>query len=847
MTPRPDPANAADPPRTPDPITPGGGSPPQGRFLPEELHGLLALLCDQGLDAEGWRRLDVLLTDHPAARSYYLKLMAMHSALTAVAGSPAACSPFEAQLAVERAAIERFSARPLSLRERVLGTDGLSVAPPRTRGGWSRGSLRGWSMLAAGLLIAAIAGWWGMNGADPSDQATVAETSPPPGAPLAQIHNEADPGALAAEVTFVSDRAAWSNPNASFALASRVRAGEVLSLDRGLVELTYASGARLMLTGPTELRVLPEGAKLHRGELVAHVPQAGHGFIVETPTGKVIDLGTEFGVVVDDFGVSQVSVFEGKVEALPDPVAGLTPSKIQLTSGRAVQWAEGQVIPIEFRGYGYPRTNQASLDPIDSAATKKVLDLDLLATQNDHGPVGGEGTGEFPPSLQPLGALTRIRGGIRLGPVEGADPLPYLLTRSQVDPSVGPVTVSCDVRFVDDLEWSETSFAIFTRCSNRRSKPTAPWRDMLAQGVRCRFAADSSSGEGLLDSGTKYEADRELCNISWGGFTSPRKGDRYRFEMRDDGLNVAFTVSLVENPSVRKTITCRSLFRGEQNFVGLEGSTSSGAVVERLSITQQLIPQQPQREGSTAQLADPSVGEVVDRLLAEWAPPGASLLVADDFDGKEIDPAKWTTLGETTLEDGAVRLGAPNARQHIDTWKARPYLLTQEPLDPENGALTILGLATFSENFLHGYGGSFAVMTRAEGEHGGGPAWENSILSRGIRANFWPSAVGFDHSLEIHEKPSKNTISLLAARGFVISPNSRAYCFKVVDDGRSARLTFADAADPRLQQSIEARTPTQMTSTGHVGFESCWGSPVLLDNVRIYQAKPSVEASAAPE
>ena len=44
-------------------------------------------------------------------------------------------------------------------------------------------------------------------------------------------------------------------------------------------------------------------ASRRRGELVARVPEAGHGFTIETPHGKVVDLGTEFGVVVDDFGL----------------------------------------------------------------------------------------------------------------------------------------------------------------------------------------------------------------------------------------------------------------------------------------------------------------------------------------------------------------------------------------------------------------------------------------------------------------------------------------------------------------------------------------------------------------
>ena len=144
----------------------------------------------------------------------------------------------------------------------------------------------------------------------------------------------ADPQRLVAEVTYVSNSAIWQNPNGSYAIASHVRSGQTLTLERGQIELTYLSGAKLLLTGPTEFLVQPAGGKLRRGELVARVPEAGHGFTIETPHGKVVDLGTEFGVVVDDFGVSQVSVFEGKVETFPTGTIRSTRDKIELTSGR---------------------------------------------------------------------------------------------------------------------------------------------------------------------------------------------------------------------------------------------------------------------------------------------------------------------------------------------------------------------------------------------------------------------------------------------------------------------------------------------------------------------------------
>jgi hypothetical protein len=137
---------------------------------------------------------------------------------------------------------------------------------------------------------------------------------------------------------------------------------------------------------------------------------------------------------------------------------------------------------------------------------------------------------------------------------------------------------------------------------------------------------------------------------------------------------------------------------------------------------------------------------------------------------------------------------------------------------------------------LAGYGASFAVMTRADDRHGFGPGWENSVLQRGMRANFWPAAWDLEHSLEIHEKPAANTITLLATQGVQVDPNTHFYLFRVVDDGQSATLTIVDPRRPNHPTRISSPTTTTLTE-GFVGFESCWGSPVTLDDVQIYQSK----------
>jgi hypothetical protein len=266
-------------------------------------------------------------------------------------------------------------------------------------------------------------------------------------------------------------------------------------------------------------------------------------------------------------------------------------------------------------------------------------------------------------------------------------------------------------------------------------------------------------------------------------------------------------------------------------------------LVERLMIAQEVAPScndqmlalSTTRKSPDAASSDRAVSEQLDQL----APASAELIARDTFEGAMIDTDTWRTLGEVILDNGALQLGLPNKDGHIDTWKARPYLLSRDRFNPADGALTILGQVTFAENFLHGYGGSFAVMTRAEDIHGGGPAWENSILRRGVRSNFWPAAYGFDHSLEIHEKPEPNTISLLVAQGFPIVPSSRTYLFKIIDDGHAAELTFIDAADPEIRKTVSHSTSSLMLRSGHVAFEGCWGSPMRLEEVRIYRNRPA--------
>jgi hypothetical protein len=786
-----------------------------------ELDYVLTCVCDGEATEDQRRRLNQILDQDYEARRYYLRYISIHSALFATAGSCAQTHENEVSRAISPLSVDDCEAP-----EPAASLRGNSQSRA-TRGADTRRTIRWVASVAALLCIAASAVLWTKRVGRPVDETVLANVDHSGRSP----RNAPDPNQLPAVVTYVSDTASWLNANESYALASQVQSGQRLTLECGQVELTYSSGAKLLLTGPSEFLVLESGGNLLRGELVARVPEAGRGFAVTTPHGKVVDLGTEFGVVVDDFGVSQVSVFEGKVDTFPNVSTSASGNKIQLTKGSALQWTSDSIIPTSVRGrrYHHPSNDR-------SAERSSIVEPTANIDENF---VGAD---LLPPQRWRVnGDVAPTEHGLVFGSVVGNRQRPYLVTVPEFDPSQGAVTITCDLRFADVLDPNSVSFAILTRGTDKPSKPGAVWQDMLARCVRCNLRADPGSGEGRLEAGTKYEADREPTSISWGGFARPKADTLYHLEMRDDGLNVSFTVSLAENPSVRKTITCRSLFRDNRNVVAFEGSDSATAIVERLHIAQDTSPNADRDELASSRSIpskEQSAGEYEAlRQLDALAPETDTLVLKDDFDGNELNSEIWSSLGDVVLRDGQIQLGVPNAEQHIDTWRARPYLLTTQQFEPAARRLTILGKATFAENFLQGYGGSFAVMTRANDERGEGPGWENSILRRGLRSNFWPAAFGFDHSLEIHEKPTANTISLLAADALQISPESRSYLFRVVDDGHSVTLTIVDASNPKMRKTISHSTLPRDLTSGYVGFESCWGSPVLLDDVRVYEGQ----------
>jgi hypothetical protein len=99
--------------------------------------------------------------------------------------------------------------------------------------------------------------------------------------------------------------------------------GRRLELESGFAEITFDSGAQLMLTGPAtlDLRSAWE-AELQRGTLKASVPPEAVGFRVVNAAVEVVDLGTEFSMTAEEGGVAEVFVLKGEVEVQPRDQGG---------------------------------------------------------------------------------------------------------------------------------------------------------------------------------------------------------------------------------------------------------------------------------------------------------------------------------------------------------------------------------------------------------------------------------------------------------------------------------------------------------------------------------------------
>ena len=85
-------------------------------------------------------------------------------------------------------------------------------------------------------------------------------------------------------------------------------------IEKGIIKIVYDNDVEVIIEGPAEFSVEKKGIEFISGRLYSNVSEAGHGFIVDTPNARFIDLGTEFGVYVGSNESSELHVLKGEVQ-----------------------------------------------------------------------------------------------------------------------------------------------------------------------------------------------------------------------------------------------------------------------------------------------------------------------------------------------------------------------------------------------------------------------------------------------------------------------------------------------------------------------------------------------------
>jgi ferric-dicitrate binding protein FerR (iron transport regulator) len=260
--------------------------------LPAEFFDLVDEYCSGLIDESGAGRLEAYLLGSSGARRHFAEYFQHHTEIHfAIRAGRAAGA------VLERLASEEHHPR-----------DGEAASPWRRHRPWSvRGRWMGLAALvAAAAVVVAWLGWRSEPGSKPN---SVAGAGDPAEENVAWLVNAQD--------------CRWDD--AGQRPGRDMRAGKELHLIGGLAEIEFDGGARVILQGPAGLRLVsPRSAQLLKGTLTARVPPRARGFTVLTPHNKVVDLGTEFGLSVDEAGAARVRVFRGEVVAY------------SLLSGRAI-------------------------------------------------------------------------------------------------------------------------------------------------------------------------------------------------------------------------------------------------------------------------------------------------------------------------------------------------------------------------------------------------------------------------------------------------------------------------------------------------------------------------------
>ncbi|MBN2211106.1 MAG: FecR domain-containing protein [Sedimentisphaerales bacterium] len=153
----------------------------------------------------------------------------------------------------------------------------------------------------------------------------------------------------------------WANDSMSVAEGEIIYPG-LLSLTKGYVHLSFNDGAHVVIQAPAIINLkTSKELYIEEGRIAVDIQDGKDFFVVRTPTAVVTDLGTEFGVHVDEDGITESCVFEGKVEVKnrTENTGSGGLEKRMLYAGQAVVVnTTGKIIERDYQSYQYVRVKE---------------------------------------------------------------------------------------------------------------------------------------------------------------------------------------------------------------------------------------------------------------------------------------------------------------------------------------------------------------------------------------------------------------------------------------------------------------------------------------------------------
>lgn len=257
--------------------------------MSEELHELLSAWHGDDISDEHQERLTKKLRQDPAFRRAFVTEARTFAMLHAVQAAEPRWLTLQDELGISEHEERSFE---------TLLLDAVQARP--------RPFVASWWRPFAGLTAAAAAVFAALFFLSPWRTSMNDETN------ATSVPESTDRLAVAVRV----DAVHWDAKQKHPPLAGDTITSGPLSFSKGHVTLAYISGVSVHVEGPADLVLVgPDRIICHRGNLRAKIVDGAEGFTIETPGAAIIDLGTEFGVHVDDGGLSQVIVYEGKAEA----------------------------------------------------------------------------------------------------------------------------------------------------------------------------------------------------------------------------------------------------------------------------------------------------------------------------------------------------------------------------------------------------------------------------------------------------------------------------------------------------------------------------------------------------